>query len=154
METLKDPGIAIDQIRLVKSHVEMVANSKGKPEYNPCLTYLNRFESEDGKNLDLLASFDLMHGMENPLFKFTCQFVVRYTRQDSSMVWKDFTSPVALAHIIPYLREYVSNITNRLPTPVLLLNPINTHAMIAEYEDRKRRAEQAKASAQVPQKPV
>ena len=150
METLKDPGIAIEQIRLIKSHVEIM-QPDGKPEYNLGLTALDRIESDDGKNLDLLAAFDLMYGIENPLFKFTCQFIARYTRQDDSMAWKDFTSAIALAHIIPYLREFVSNITNRLPAPVLMLNPINTHAMVAEYEERKQRAE---ASAQVPQKPA
>lgn len=152
METLKDPGIAIEHIRLLKSHVEM-ANADGKREFNLRLIGLGRFESEDGKALDLYAAFDVMHGVEKPLFKFTCEFIARYTRRDNaSMEWKAFTSPTALAHIIPYLREYVSNITNRLPVPVLMLNPVNTHAMIADYEQRKRRSEEAKA-AQAPQQP-
>lgn len=153
METLKDPGIVIEQIRLLKAHVEM-ANPDGKPEYNPCLTALGRIESQDGKTLDLHAVFDMMHGIENPMFKFTCQFIARYTRRDDSMAWKDFTSVIALAQIIPYLREFVSNITNRLPTPVLMLDPINTHAMIADYENRKLQAEQSKTVGQTPQKPA
>lgn len=154
MENLKDPGIAIEHIRLLQSHVKM-ANPGVKPEYSLVLTTLGRLESQDGKNLDIQAAFNVMHSIEKPLFNFTCEFFVRYTRQDdTSMAWKDFSSAMALAHIIPYLREYVSNITNRLPASVLILPPINTNAMIAEYENRKRRAEQAKASDQVPQKPV
>ena len=144
MENLKDPGIAIEHIRLLQSHVKMV-DSKGKPEYNLILTALSRHESQDGKILDIQAAFNMMHGIDKPIFNFTCEFFARYTRQDDAgMAWKDFTSAMALAHIIPYLREYVSNITNRMPTPILMLNPINTHAMIAEYEDRIRQAEQAK----------
>lgn len=153
MDIQKDPGIAIEQIRLIKSHVEMV-NQGGKPEYSLCLTGLSRIESPDGKNLDLYAGFDMMHGIEKPVFKLTCQFIVRYTRRDDSMAWKDFSSAIALAHIIPYLREYVSNITNRLPAPVLILDPINTHAMIAEYEERQKHIQEARAAAQAPQKPV
>jgi len=154
METLKDPGIAIEGVLLLKSHVEMI-NQEGKREYNPRLTALDRFVSPDGKVLGLHAGFDLMYGIENPMLKFTCEFLARYTRrEEANMECKDFTSAMALAHIIPYLREYVSNITNRLPAPVLILNPINTNVMIAEYEDRKQRTELAKSATQVPQKPA
>lgn len=154
MDPLKEPGIAIEHILLLKSHVEMVSPD-GQREYNPRLTAVNRLESPDGKTLDLYAAFNLMHGIEKPLLKFTCEFLARYTRQDNAnMAWKDFTSAMALAHIIPYLREYVSNITNRLPAPVLMLAPINTLAMIADYEERKLRAEQSKTVDQTPQKPA
>ena len=153
METLKDPGIAIEHVLLLKSHVEM-ANFDGERKFNLRLIGLRPSVSEDGKTFDLYAAFDVMHGIEKPLFKLTCEFFARYTRRDNAnMEWKDFTSPMALAHIIPYLREYVTNITNRLPVPVLMLNPVNTHAMIADYEDRKRRTEEAKA-AQPQQKPA
>jgi len=139
MEIMKNPGIAIDHIRLIKSHVEMVAPD-GKREFNLKLEGLGRFESKDGKELTLHAAFDVMHGVEKPLFKFTCEFIAKYVRrEETSMDWKDFSSAMALAHIIPYLREYVSNITNRLPAPVLMLDPINTHAMIADFEERSRR---------------
>ena len=144
METMKDPGIAIEHIRLLKSRVEMV-NPDGKSEYNLHLIAFKRFETSDGKALDLHAAFDVMHGVEKPLFQFTCEFIAHYTRKDdASMAWNEFTSAMALAHIIPYLREYVSNITNRLPAPVLMLDPLNTHVMLADYEDRKRRAEEPK----------
>jgi len=145
METFKDPGITVEQIVLIKANIEM-ANQDGKPEYSICLTALGRIETNDGKNLDLHAVFNMMHGIEKPLFKFTCQFVARYTRRDDGMAWKDFTSAIALAHIIPYLREFVSNITNRLPVPVLILPPINTNAMIADYEKRKQQIQAAKAA--------
>ncbi len=104
---------------------------------------LTRFESADGKALDLFAGFDVMHGVEKPLFKFTCEFMARYTRRDDAdMPWKEFSSAMALAHIIPYLREYVSNTTNRLPTPVLMLDPINTYNMIADFEERDKQAKE------------
>ena len=145
MDAQKDPGIAIAYVKLLNSHVEFGAID-GTHQYNLRLLALDRFESQDGEGFDLHAAFDVMHGIEKPVFKFTCSFIARYTRKNpEGMQWKDFSSAVALAHIIPYLREYVSNITNRLPTPILMLDPINTHAMIADYEKRKKLAEEATA---------
>lgn len=147
MDKQKASGIAIDQIRLLRSNIEFV-NKDGLKKYNLRLVSLNRVESEDGKAMDLYAGFDVMHGVENPLFRFTCEFVARYTRSDDAeMAWKDFSSAMALAHIIPYLREYVSNTSNRLPTPVLMLDPINTYWMIEEYEGRNQQAKAPVADA-------
>lgn len=146
MDQHKPSGIVIDQIRLLRSHIEF-GNPDGPREYNLRLVSLNRVQSQDGKTMDLYAGFDVMHGVEKPLFKFTCDFVARYTRRDDAdMPWKEFSSAMALAHIIPYLREYVSNTTNRLPTPVLMLDPINTYSMIANFEERQKQAAQAKVA--------
>lgn len=141
MENLKDPGIAIEIVRLLKAQVE-IKNPKGVNEYNLRLIGFHRVELEAGKYLTIQASFDLMHGIEKPLIAFTCEFVVQYVRRgEDSMQWKDFSSATALAHIIPYLREFVSNITNRLPTPVLMLDPVNTNAMLKDFEDRQKQAQ-------------
>lgn len=137
VETFKGPGIALQEICLLRCSVEVV-DPTSKPRYHLSLISLNRAESDDGKNLNLFAGFDVAHGVEKPFLNFTCQFVARYVRpNDACLPWKDFSSAVALAHIIPYLREFVSNITGRLPAPVLMLNPINTHAMVADFEKRK-----------------
>jgi len=144
MEPLEGPRIAIQHIRLLKANIEMV-NAEGKREYNLRLVGLRRVESEDAKMLTIDAAFDMMHGIEKPLFKFTCEFIAIYKREDDqSMPWKDLTSAMALAHIIPYLREFVSNMTNRLPAPIIMLDPLNTHAMITDYEHRRHQADQAK----------
>ncbi len=141
MEETKQPGISINLVSLLKANIE-ICDPKAEKKYNLRLTGLKRFESEDGKFLDLVAAFDVMHGVENPLFKFTCEFVARYERQgEDSMPWKDFGSATALAHIIPYLREFISNMTNRLPAPVLMIDATNTNAMIAEYEQSQKASE-------------
>lgn len=137
MDEQKNPGITIEHVQLLNARIEM-ANPEGKRKYNLRLTGLKRLESKDGKTIDLYASFDVMHGVESPLFNFTCDFIARYVRQgDESMAWSSFSSAMALAHIIPYLREFISNITNRLPAPVLMIDPINTIAMIEDYEKRQ-----------------
>jgi preprotein translocase subunit SecB len=134
MSENKDPGISIDLIRLIAANVE-VKNLKGKAEYSLRLVNFERKESAEGKFLDVIAGFDMMCGVEAPVFTFTCTFIARYSRQgESAMEWKSFSSPLALAHIFPYLREFVSNITNRLPVPVLLLPAYNTSSLLADFE--------------------
>jgi hypothetical protein len=153
MENLKQPGIAIEEIRLIRAQVE-VKNLEGDKRYSLRLLNIARVESPDGKALHCVFAFDVMHGIENPIFVFTCDFIARYTRRgEDSMAWNEFVTPIALAHVIPYLREFVSNITNRLPVPVLMLDPVNTAAMVAEYELRRAEAEKARP-AQPPTAPV
>lgn len=143
MDEQKQPGISINLVSLIKANIEMIDPEADK-KYNLRLIGLKRFETEDGKTLNLVAAFDVMHGVETPLFKFTCEFVARYERQgEDSMPWNEFSNATALAHIIPYLREFVSNTTTRLPAPVLMLDPINTNVMIADYERRKKESAEA-----------
>lgn len=140
MDKSKSPGIAIEEIRLIKSQITM-GNPENEARYNLQLIQLDRSESEDGKYLNLFASFDLMHGMEKPLFSFTCSFVARYSRTDeSNMTWSEFSDVMAVTHIIPYLREYISNMTTRLPAPVLMLNPINVHGLVSQYKANQKAA--------------
>ena len=60
MEKHKESGIVIDQIRLLRSHIEFV-NMDGVREYNLRLVSLNRVDSPDGKAMDLFAGFDVSH---------------------------------------------------------------------------------------------
>lgn len=145
MDASKDPGIGIEYVGLVKSHVEL-KHADSQPVYNLLLTGLGRTVSEDGATLAMAFAFDVMHGIEKPLFNFTCEFQVRYRRSpDANMTWDEFAPAMALAHVVPYLREYVSNTTNRLPVPALVLPPINTHTLIADWE-RRRQAESRPSS--------
>lgn len=142
MEETQQPGINIVFIRLLKANVE-IRDPQADKRYDLRLTGLKRIEAEDANNLDIVAAFDVMYEVEKPLFNFTCQFVVRYERQgQDSMAWSEFSTATALAHIIPYLREFVSNMTNRLPAPVLMIDAINTKAMIEDYEQRTKAAEE------------
>lgn len=131
----KNPGIFIEKVFLLKSSFEMV-NPSGEQVYNLHLASYNikpvEDDSQAGKSLRMYEfSFDIMYKVENPLFNFLCDFAVIYSREDDAiMTWEEFSDSHALAHIIPYLREYVSNMTNRLPVPVLILPPINTASLL------------------------
>ncbi|MBU1241593.1 protein-export chaperone SecB [Myxococcota bacterium] len=128
-----NPGIFIEQIVLIRSVVELL-NPQGKPEYDLRLTRVGREFANDNKNLAMTFSFSLMGEIKDPLFNLLCDFGVFYKRvDDATLTWDEFSDATALAHVIPYLREFISNMTNRLPVQPLILPPINTNIMISEY---------------------
>ncbi|HMO03758.1 MAG TPA: hypothetical protein PKC67_03295 [Kiritimatiellia bacterium] len=47
-----------------------------------------------------------------------------------------FSDIMILAHAIPFVREFIANITNRLPIPALVLAFINTHLLLTECLER------------------
>lgn len=137
MNVKKNPGITIQDIRLLRANLS-VGNMDAKSDYSLRLTHLDREEHDEGKSLVVIAGFDLMHGIENPRINFDCTFAAVYERHgEDSMTWGKFSTPLALAHIVPYLREFVSNMTNRMPVPALVFSPLNTHMMVADYEKRQ-----------------
>lgn len=136
MDKNKNSGIEIELIRLVNAHVELVDWKQPEPQYGLGLTKWQR--DEDGDHLTVLAEFDLTQDVETPPFRFTCAFIARYSRTaDANMLWPEFADPLALAHIIPYLREFVTNMTARLPVPPLMLPPVNAGLLLAAYQARQ-----------------
>lgn len=137
MDTTRNPGIGIDLIRLVSAKIDM-ADPKAERVYGVTVTDWQRTLTEDGKHLTVVAAFDLAHGVENPPFRFTCSFIARYTRDsEANMSWDEFPDHVALAHIVPYLREFVTNMTARLPVAPLMLPPMNTAVLLADLKCRR-----------------
>lgn len=147
MEAIHKSGIGIEMIRLTKAQAEYLQPVES-PKYHLGLTGYDRAEQDEGKHLVVAASFDLMHGVESPIMVLTCSFVVRYNRKsDTSMPWSEFTDALALAHIVPYLREFVSSTTGRMPSPVLMLDPVNTAALLGDLKLRMEAAKAAKPAA-------
>jgi len=74
-----------------------------------------------------------------PPFQFTCDFCVTYERdEDANMTWDEFTDVYALTHVIPYIREFVVNMTSRMVVPALSTPPINVFALLREYESEQK----------------
>ena len=138
MDTTQDPGITLSRVKLLKAQVEHLVVPKDEElKHSLALTDFVRSTSEDGLKLDVAASFDLEAEVEQPPMVFKCTFAVRYRRKtESAMQWSEFSDGMALAHIIPYLREYVHNTTMRMPVPPLILGAINTHRMVAAWKER------------------
>src|ERR1022692_3070616 len=126
MDKAKSPGISIESVHLLECSVGDV-NREGDLKFSLGITRFSRTLVSDGKVLAVTVSFDLMMGVEKPPCKFQCTFAATYTRpSEQNMTWEEFQDHVALAHIIPYVREFVSNITARLPLSVLMVPPVNT----------------------------
>jgi len=118
MDKTKNPGIAIDDISLVEANISLNPPPEDESlelEYHVQLTGYERSEDYDDKRLFVRCCFDLMGGIEKPPFDFTCTFMAVYSVMDdeANMTWKEFTDVMALAHVIPFLREFVANMTNR-----------------------------------------
>jgi hypothetical protein len=133
VDKTKSPGISLESIQLMECSVGNVSPEKDL-KFSLGITDLKRTTLSDGKVLTVFVGFDLMKGLEKPPCKFTCSYLATYTRsQDSNMTWEEFKDHIAVAHLIPFVREFVSNITTRMPLSGLMLPPINTHELVAEY---------------------
>jgi len=143
MDTARSPGITLEALELVECHVGDV-KPNAEPNYHLGLTALDRALSPDGKLMSYRVAFDLVKGIATPPCRFTCAFLVKYSRAaDSNMTWDEFKDFHAVAHLIPYLRELISNITTRMPLPMLMLPPVNVHRLLKEYREPQLREEAA-----------
>ncbi len=137
MDKTKSPGISIKSVHLLQCNIGDV-----KPEvdlkFSLGITDFSRVIVSDEKVLQVKVSFDLMDKIENPPCRFDCTYLATYTRPaDAEMKWEEFKDHIAVAHLIPYLREFVSNMTTRLPFSVLMIPPMNTSKMLADFAKSK-----------------
>lgn len=139
MDSTKEPGIILDKVVLLAAGIDYKPQGKKKDDgglpYCLALTKFIRSEEAEGKGLCVIAEFDLMHGVETPPLDFKATFYLEYKRlENASMAWSDFKNPMVLAHAIPYLREFVTNMTARMPVPALILDPVNTILLYQRYK--------------------
>ena len=147
MNERQKPGICIDSIYLLKCRA-VVLDLTAMPQFNLGLTHLQR--TEEKNKLSVIASFDMMSGVEKPVCTLTCTFAALYTREDdSAMTWPELSDPVVVAHMVPYVREFVSSVTLRMPVKPLVLQPTNAHLLVEEY-----RATQSSAAPATPVGPA
>lgn len=137
MDKTEAPLIFIDIITLISAYVELV-NPGGSSNYHVALTELTRTLSEDGLYLTITAGFDAMYGVDKPKFRLTAKFCARYRKEgQNGLSWDAFSDGVALAHTIPYLREFISNMTGRLPLPPLYIKALNTFQLVEDFKKRQ-----------------
>ena len=148
MDEQKNPGIQHLSVELYECKIgDLDVNAKC--QFHLGLTALNRHYDDHRKIMAFFASFDLMSGVENPPFQMTFTLGSIYTRPpDANMEWDELTDAIVLAHLIPFVREFVASMSIRLPTPELMIPPINTYVMLNAYE------ESVKARDQVSGKPA
>ena len=116
-----------------------------KLKYQVRITNLTKTPSEGEKSLKFVVGFDMLSGIENPAVTFRCTFEAEYRCEegDDMVVLKEH---VVVAHLVPFLREFVWNVTSRMPIGGLMIPPMQTHRMVELYNKRKSE-ESAPASA-------
>ncbi len=133
MNDNENPGISFNYINLVASCVNMI-DAAVELNYGLAVTKIDRKEISDSEMVAFIY-FDLMKGVENPPFSFTATYAVSYLRAaDASLSWEEFNNGFILSHVLPYFREFVTSVTQRLPVPPVYIPPTNIKALLAEYE--------------------
>jgi preprotein translocase subunit SecB len=149
MDKTQEPGIVIDHIDLISCNMAL-RNSNADPKFELVITNLDRRISEDDKKLYAFLAFDLMQGVEDPLCEMESEFVAIYECGDNNnMSWDEFNDVHIVAHVLPYLREFISNMTNRMPVPVLNLPPVNAFLLVDKYRKKQKQIEQEELDPQV-----
>ena len=99
-------------------------------------------------SMDIEVEFNLLHQVSDPTLEFTCTFSAEYKRSvDCQMQLSDLKDHIAVAHILPFLREFAFNVTGRLRgSPVLMIPPINANLLLSDW---KKRQEQTAAGFSV-----
>ena len=131
-KTQKTPGISLERVHLLECSVRDV-NPDSELHFDLAITDLKRNQISE-KTLTVLVAFDLMKGIDNPPCHFTCTYLATYIRPaEAAMTWDEFKDHLAVAHLVPYVREFISNITTRLPLSTLMLPPLNAHHLVRNY---------------------
>ena len=135
MTSKNDPGIVIERVDLLDCDVSLGSAGDEGPMLSLAIVALERLEKEN--NMLIQVGFDFLYGQENPAITFRCTFAAAYKREENSMAWDKFSDGIAVAHLIPYIREFASNITTRMPIPVLILPPVNAFSLVEDYKRRE-----------------
>ena len=130
--------LSLRNMNLLSNEFEFM-NIVENPSYHVGILDYNSQDKHDTENKTytkmVIISFDVMDNVKDPVFKLKCKFMATY-QADNKEECNVLKEHVVVAHFIPYLREYVSNITNRMPGPTLMLDPINTIQLWNEYQER------------------
>lgn len=119
-------------IELLSCQVAKSDNLPSQMRYEVALTRFARHLDEQKATLCIKVGIDIMSGIEDPACSLLCEFQIVYTRpgetpDDWDQTIKDH---IALAHLVPYVREFVSNMTGRMGLRPLLLPPLNTSGLL------------------------
>jgi hypothetical protein len=140
MDKTKSPGITLENIQLLECNVGGI-NQNAELRYSVGIYEFVRTVHSANK-LSALVGFDLTMDIVNPACTFTCKFLSSYNRAgDGNMTWEDLPDHVIIAHMVPFFREFVSNMTHRMPISVLIMvPPANTSVLLARFREKSKQA--------------
>ena len=138
MNGLNDSGVSLTQISLIDCRVGGLKPSNSR-QYGVGITAFSRKEDENKMSMDIEVEFNLLHQVSDPTLEFNCTFSAEYKRSvDCQMQLSDLKDHIAIAHILPFLREFAFNVTGRLRgSPVLMIPPINAVLLLTDWKKRQ-----------------
>lgn len=142
----KKPQISIDNIFLMKSNIEFQnIDSSLNLNYSFRLTQVEKQEISDSE-MRFIVTFSIDSEEENCPFKqLSASFLAIYKRDtEGAMPWSKLEKSMILAHIVPYFREFVTNISSRMPVKPLYLPPVNTYALLERFKKEQSLKENPK----------
>jgi len=138
MNGSNDSAVSLTQISLIDCRVGGLKSSQSR-QYGVGITAFSRKENENKLSMDIEVGFNLLHQVSDPTLEFTCTFSAEYKRGvDSPTQLSDLKVHIAVAHILPFLREFAFNVTGRLRgSPALMIPPINASLLLADWKKRQ-----------------
>ena len=134
----KAPGIILEDVSLLMVTIGPLTETMPTEsvKYRFGLIDFSRNEPEHGVKMTIGATFDLFKGIKGSPLLFQFAMAALYKREgENSMPFDDLEDHVLLAHIIPFVREFVANMTSKLPGHNQLLLPlINTKGLLDEWK--------------------
>ena len=129
----------MERLDLVSCVADQSESTSPARKYSIALIAFARQVSDDGTKLHVLAGFDTMDGIVEPICHLRATYRVTYRRPPNvGDAWADsIKDHVALAHIVPYFRELVCSMTGRLGVGALVVQPLNTANLLRKFRSRQ-----------------
>ena len=136
MDTAKQPNIFAEAVILSASNFNRNPHVDRKIDVNFKFTYKKKKISDDKGHGILSVKVTGKNITDNePVFELSCSFVGVYRAgSPANMDLDTFLQDFAPAHLLPYIREYISSITLRAGIPPILLPPLNIKAILKTPE--------------------
>jgi hypothetical protein len=135
MDQRNRKGITVENVSLLECSVGQPLAEAPK-NYNLRLIQFDKILDQEKSKLKYIAGFDLMSGMAVSACSFNCKFSIEYSLDDEPNNWDRLKDHVVIAHVLPFLREFVWNVTVRMPIGGVMINPLNTLLLLEEFKSR------------------
>jgi len=133
MDPTKQPGIRFLGVYLERLDFA-VTGEVPRPIPNALSLKISRRVSDDKKSVRVRIDGDLFGNLplnERPPIQFEFAVAGRFAVTETpNLSLDEFAVDHAPAHLVPYIRELISNITMRSSLPALSIGPLNVKAMV------------------------
>jgi hypothetical protein len=130
-------GLKLQKIVLLESRFRLLRETTPHPTYGLALIDFDKRFNAERTELSATLSFDALQGVQDPLIEAKFTFRIEYLGEgDLEKVWVGLKDEIILAHCIPYVREFLSSMTARMPIFPLIIEMVNAYSMFKSFRDR------------------